>query len=250
MIGYNSVAVSTTFDGPGLQFVGLGPVTGQPYSADRIMGHTQTLADGTHINQRREVAREYRDSEGRTRTERQPFAGSALPAPVKTKIPPSVHIYDPVAGYSYTLDAQKQIAHRVAVTVPNPAQALIRTNPPNAISDKKVFRHEIPGRNHKQEALGTQMVEGIEAVGTRMTMTTAAGVEGNDRPLKRVCEHWRSEEMKITILSKCSDPRMGETVTGVANLERSEPDPKLFQVPPDYTIVDEHGPFTVGFKAP
>lgn len=248
MISPNSVAVSTTFDGPGLQLVV--SVTGQPYSADRIMEHNQTLSDGTHIKQKREVAREYRDSQGRTRTERQPFAESVLSAGLKGKIPLSVHIYDPVAGYSYTLDTQKHVAYRIAVTVRNPEHASIRTNPYAVPTGKNVLVHPIPGRDHKRESLGTETILGMEAVGTRVTMITKAGVEGNDRPLKRVCEHWQSEEMKITLLSKCSDPRMGESVTGVANLERSEPDPGLFQVPPDYTIVDEHAPFTVGFKVP
>lgn len=94
------------------------------------------------------------------------------------------------------------------------------------------------------------MIDGIQVEGERMTVTTPAGAEGNDRPLTRVCEHWRSEELKITILSKCSDPRYGSSITRLENLDRSEPDPALFQVPPDYEIVEETGPFAVGFGQP
>ena len=32
------------------------------------------------------------------------------------------------------------------------------------------------------------------------------------------------------------------------NLDRSEPDPSLFQVPPDYTIVDDWDPFLTNFN--
>ena len=49
------------------------------------------------------------------------------------------------------------------------------------------------------------------------------------------------------MLSKCTDPRSGSSTLRIQNLERSEPDPALFQVPADYTIVEETGRFTVDF---
>ena len=58
---------------PGL--MGMPSIKGQPYSAEQESEHFQTLTDGTRIHQKRMVARTYRDSEGRTRTERMPFAG-------------------------------------------------------------------------------------------------------------------------------------------------------------------------------
>jgi hypothetical protein len=42
----------------------------------------------------------------------------------------------------------------------------------------------------------------------------------------------------MTILSKRSDPRFGESTYQVTNIVRSEPDAALFQIPPDYTIID------------
>jgi hypothetical protein len=75
------------------------------------MEHSQKLTDGTHIVQKRETSRLYRDSQGRTRTER------ALENPANTHPEGArlIHIYDPVAGYSYTLDAHSHIAHRFAL---------------------------------------------------------------------------------------------------------------------------------------
>jgi hypothetical protein len=244
----DSIAISMTFDGEGLQRVIA--VTGQSYSGERVLEHAQTPMNGTHINQKREMSHEYRDAEGRTRTERQLFSSSVLPAAMKTGIPQSVHIYDPVAGYSYTFDLQNHVAHRVAVATPRTEDMPARTKGVTSLGDAKPFRKLLLGRTMKEEPLGTEMIDGVEAVGTRMTVTTAAGVEGNDRALKRVCEHWRSKEMKFTILSKCSDPRTGETITRLEKLDRSEPDPALFQVPADCTVVDEPGPFAVGFRAP
>jgi hypothetical protein len=102
----------------------------------------------------------------------------------------------------------------------------------------------------KEETLGTEMMDGVLAQGTRITVTTPTGAEGNDRPLVRTCEHWRSEEMDLTLLSKCTDPRTGKTTMRLDNFDRIEPDPVLFQVPPEYTVVDDHGSFAVGFKTP
>jgi hypothetical protein len=91
------------------------------------------------------------------------------------------------------------------------------------------------------------VIDGIQVEGTRTSVTAPTGVEGNDRPLTRVCEVWHAEELKITMLSKCTDPRSGNLTLRIQNLELSEPDAELFQVPADYTIVEETGSFTVGF---
>jgi len=106
----------------------------------------------------------------------------------------------------------------------------------------------LPQRQIKRETLGTEMIDGIQAEGTRVTMTTPAGVEGNDRPLTRVCEHWQSVELKIVMLSKCSDPRTGNTTLRVQSLDRTEPDPALFQIPADYTMVEETGRLRYGLR--
>jgi hypothetical protein len=45
--------------------------------------------------------------------------------------------------------------------------------------------------------------------------------------------------MGVTLLEKRSDPRAGDRETRLTNLERSEPDATLFQVPAEYTIKDQ-----------
>ena len=54
-------------------------------------------------------------------------------------------------------------------------------------------------------------------------------------------EIWRSPELKVTVLSKNSDPRSGESTTRLTNISRAEPDAASFQVPPDYEIIDAQG---------
>ncbi|MGH9836976.1 MAG: hypothetical protein ACREBD_00710 [Blastocatellia bacterium] len=87
-----------------------------------------------------------------------------------------------------------------------------------------------------RESLGAQTVEGVQAEGTRITFTIPAGKIGNERPIVTVNERWYSPELQAVVMSKNSDPRSGETTYRLTNINRSEPDPSLFQVPADYTI--------------
>jgi hypothetical protein len=92
------------------------------------------------------------------------------------------------------------------------------------------------------ETLGKQTIDGVQAEGTRSTITIPAGEIGNEREIKIVNERWYSPELQTVILSKHSDPRMGETVYRLTNINRSDPHPSLFQVPSDYTLDNSEGP--------
>jgi len=90
----------------------------------------------------------------------------------------------------------------------------------------------------KTEELGKQMVEGVECEGTRVVTTLPAGAIGNERPIETVKETWYSPELQLMILSKRSDPRFGESTYRVTNIARYEPDAEHFQIPSDYTVID------------
>lgn len=92
------------------------------------------------------------------------------------------------------------------------------------------------GHEVKKESLGAQMIEGVMAEGTRVTITVAAGKIGNERAIVTVNERWYSPELQTVVLSKNSDPRMGETTYRLTNIVRGEPDPSLFDIPADYTV--------------
>jgi hypothetical protein len=87
-----------------------------------------------------------------------------------------------------------------------------------------------------RESLGTQMIEGVNAEGTRYTITLPAGAVGNEQPIQIVDEHWYSSDLHVLVMSKHSDPRFGETTYRLTNINRSEPAHNLFEVPADYTI--------------
>ena len=80
------------------------------------------------------------------------------------------------------------------------------------------------------------MIEGVEAEGTRVTITIPAGEIGNTLPIEVIDETWHSSELQLVVMSKHRDPRSGETTYRLTNLSRSEPDRSLFEVPADYTV--------------
>ncbi|MGH9838827.1 MAG: hypothetical protein ACREEM_08595 [Blastocatellia bacterium] len=88
----------------------------------------------------------------------------------------------------------------------------------------------------KTDSLGTQTIEGVSAEGTRSTITIPAGEIGNTLPLEIVDETWYSPELQINVMTRHRDPRSGETTYRLTNLNRSEPDRSLFEVPADYTV--------------
>jgi hypothetical protein len=79
----------------------------------------------------------------------------------------------------------------------------------------------------------------VEASGTRVTVNYNADVFGNDRPMTIEREFWYSPKLGFNLLSKRSDPRIGTQTFTVTNLILSDPDPKLFELPEGFTVVDD-----------
>lgn len=210
-------------------------VKGAPYSATAVTENTQTLKDGTSIA-RKDTASVYRDSDGRTRIEQTiskigPFEASGQARQVTS-------IQDPVAGVHYVLDAQSKTAQKMK------AQGGPRPRPQN---------HQLSSSPAKTESLGTQVIEGLQTEGTRTTFTIPAGQIGNDRPIDIVDERWYSPDLQVVVLSKHTDPRMGEHVYRLTNISRSEPARALFDVPSDYTVTERsfnRGPAPRGTRPP
>ena len=227
-------------------------VKGAPYSAQAVTEFTQTLADGNRIN-RTTTSSVARDSEGRTRRENS--LGAIGPFAPSGEAPKIIAIHDPVSGKNYTLDANTKTAHVLPELPqhlpPDAAGGAVReihaagiqtsgeivTGHAEAIG---AIRIAVAGKdeetNAKSESLGTQMIAGVNAAGTRTTRTIPAGQVGNDRPIEITRETWYSPELQVTVMSKTSDPRTGESLYKLTNIDCSEPSPALFAVPSDYTI--------------
>ena len=237
----------------GAQSRSANPVTGAPYSGEIVTETVQTLADGTHITHTMTPTKVYRDSFGRTREERSPFQGPADQPPNATERPILIEITDPVGQVKYTLDVRGKVAHRQMLLAPVAVQGTTGGGRAQAfVSQPKQAELATPATEPKapqtvHEKLENQIIEGVLAEGTRTTTTWPEGSMGNDRPIVVVRENWRSPELKVPLLNKSMDPRSGERTEKLTNISRSEPDQSLFQPPPDYTIVDEKGSFTIKF---
>ncbi len=95
--------------------------------------------------------------------------------------------------------------------------------------------------NANKESLGTQTIEGVQAEGTRVTFTIPAGEIGNEQPINIVSERWYSPELQVVVMTRRSDPRSGETIYRLTNINRSEPARSLFEIPSDYTLREGPG---------
>jgi len=263
-----SFTSSMVFGGP---LVGLSPVPGAPYSAEEHSEITQTLADGTHINRTMPMMKIYRDSMGRTRIERYAFQG-VLAADAETSAGPTIiEIADPVAHVRYIFNSDEKVAHRQKLpsgkapvpmgtrTADEPittgeliplGRDVASANPVRVLAGAGVRRTQ-PGSSDRSrlqtttEKLGTQTIEGVVAEGMRTTITWPAGSQGNDRPITSTREEWFSPELKVSILHRMDDPRIGERIRKLTNISRSEPNPSLFEPPPGYPVENEKRAFAI-----
>lgn len=236
-------------------------VKNQPYQAQAVTEIKQTLADGTHITQTT-TATVARDSDGRTvRIQKLSTIGPWQSASDSTQTggPTLTTIFDPVAKTHTDFMSDRKIAHVLALPpsppgvgerasggfavtagVPMPITAGADMGPVTiAVQGHAESPQAANGPNHpdfKTESLGTKTIEGITATGTKTTSTIPSGTIGNDKDLVIARETWYSPDLRLVIQSTQTDPRFGTTTYTLINIQRSEPDPTLFQVPAGYKV--------------
>jgi hypothetical protein len=202
--------------------IGISHRTGQPFTATEVTTITQTLADGTKITRTAEdhIAR---DSGGRFYKEQHfPWTHDSR-NPVYY-----VYIYDPSVKERIHLDPQKHLAMQ------GPAEPMYtRDYKPN---EDLAIRATRKGETVKTEKLDNQDISGLHCWGRRTTRLVPRGAFGNDQPIEIVDEFWYSDELGLDIVRRHSDPRSGEQVSELHDLQRSEPAPEIFKVPQGFTI--------------
>jgi len=204
-----------------------GPVTGTPFSGTEVRHTVQALADGSRVDQS-ETGSFARDEYGRMRT------GNAK----------TVVIFDPVAGYTYTLDVPSKTYYKTPLFGHEATYSIAVTG--NRVSTSSVSGNAVssvsaaPPGAQVEEELPAHFTNGILAKGSRVTVTIPAGTFGNNRDLKVVNERWYSDDMHILLKSSNSDPRFGTTTYELTDLVQAPPDPSLFQVPGDYRLRTAH----------
>lgn len=188
-------------------------VEGIPYRAEAVVEFASS--DG-NLTARRTTVVVARDSAGRTRRE-------DVVGPEEARV---VAIDDPVANKRYVRFPDREDGRRFTKRVPGPAGERFHRRP---------GADGTPAVN--TESLGTQLIAGVEADGTRDTITVPAGVHGNDAPDEIVNERWYSAELKTVVRRRHLDPR-GERTWTLTDITRGEPDPSLFEVP-DGAAIEE-----------
>ncbi len=193
------------------------PVPGAPYSATETVTRQQTLGNGNQIvhTQSAVVAR---DSQGRISTSETitPSAASGKPAyTIQT-------IFDPVAGYRYELNSSTMTAVQMPLPRPRTGTPPERTRPANP--------------QETTNNLGISSVNGVAATGTQITETIPAGAIGNTQPIQVTRLTWVSNDLKVPVQIKSSDPRFGSSELELTNIVTTDPNPALFTVPSSYTI--------------
>jgi len=213
-------------------------VTGAPFSAVAISETSRTLADGNHIS-RKTQTNLFRDSQGRFRKE------VTLPAigPLATSGKPKsfVMINDPVAQQNFILHPDEKTAEKMGKPFGRMKGAMRGEKMGALKGNAGAWEAKAAASgNFKKEDLGTQTIAGVSAQGTRYTRIIPAGQIGNEKPITIVSEHWYSNDLQMTVMSKRSDPQFGETSYTLTNIQRGEPAASLFAVPSDYTVQEGH----------
>ena len=243
-------------------------VKNEPYEAQAVTEMKQTLADGSHIVQTT-TATVARDSEGRTvRVQKLGPMGPWKSAESSSGNSQTLTtIFDPVAKEHIDYTSDSKIAHvfpmpalptstrpvavagadsglnvsaagasvenGLTVAGPGPVGAMVQGF---TVQARALSPQASKGMESKTESLGTKIIEGVQASGTRSTRVIPAGTIGNDKDLNITRETWYSAELQLVIQSTQSDPRFGQTTYTLKNIQQGSPDVTLFQVPANYAI--------------
>jgi hypothetical protein len=216
---------------------------GAPFSAEVVSETVHWLRDGSQLIQRRAPTHVYRDSDGRVRSDGPEILDLAAFSVVHT----DVYIFDPVARLAYVLDANKKVAY-VRKLMPMELGPSFRSTayypyPPQLPPDMHNLPDSMASPDGKrlplqpelrQTPLGMMDLEGLALEGLRNIDTAPAGWHGFRQSFDMILDSWVSKELDCLVFWKMSDPRTGEATWKLEHIDRSVPDPNLFQVPSDY----------------
>jgi TonB family protein len=211
------------------------------------------LEDGTRITENWPVRRLYRDAQGRTRIDR-----ALLTSPDAPESPRIVELDDPAAGLQFILEPAHKVAHRFRLSPTPPSPGAAVDPAPTVVAAPSIAFPAPAGSKTEVEDLGAWVIQGLRAEGVRRTIRMPVGKlpagaiavgEDGERSLVVIEETWTVPDLQIVVREKVYDPRWGESTTELLKVHAEEPAASLFQVPPEYRVVDETGDFAIPFAA-
>jgi hypothetical protein len=215
-----------------LESIYIPAITGAPFTAVVHTEWVRYLADGdtfTLVNQR-PIAR---DSEGRIYQERWTLVPkNGKIASEKTTIQigdPNAHTLYNCFVFNKPRNCTLERYNETTTAIYKPAMEKSGPLPHN----EGYIAHE---------DLGKDDIEGIEVTGLRDTITYNEGAIGNDRPASLKREFWYAPSLGINLRSEVADPGFGKQIFTITDVSLSEPDPKLYDPPEGFVVVDRRKP--------
>jgi hypothetical protein len=220
-------------------FSNAGIVTDNPFHAELVVTRTTNDEPATPTSSHAPelIAR---DSQGRVRTERatgQFLHENGADAGAKTE-QHIIMICDPVTQTLTQIDTLSASAKIIRARPSAPNSPRPQGLPPRTFCSSRLFL------NHRNqgEDLGVQTIEGVEAHGVRITMPPHEAPAADGEPVVNssggnVREIWCSDQLSAVVLTVMPNLRTGaKSIIAMQNIERTEPDASLFQIPRDYSI--------------
>lgn len=190
-------------------------VAGAPISAQQVDERTRTAPDGTSTTHTL-VSRIYRDHAGRMRVEyrQETQNGESMGFAA---------VFDPDDRSMFVL----LVDHKIAAYLQKPDPS----SPPAAMAFA-TLGEPLPPRKWERttQALGTDVMQGIEVEGMRFVQTS-----DEQPPITAVTDTWANRKLGLILVEEASGPGWKGTAR-LENIDRREPDPALFAIPPDYTV--------------
>jgi hypothetical protein len=228
-------------------FGNVGIVAGNPFHAEVVFTRSGRLPEQSSIFAQHGPELVARDSQGRVRIDRTSGEfkhdnGSEEGTEAEQHL---IMICDPVAKTLTqidTLNATAKILHaRPSASSFQPPGLPTEFHPSWPIRTFCSSRMPVPHDGRiRVEDLGYRNIEGVEAHGERIFMPTFVGpASGGSVQGENSTDRWCSDDLAAVVLTVSGNSKRGvQTSTAMQKIERSEPDPSLFQIPPGYAITE------------
>ena len=207
-------------------------IVAAPFSAVGVTQTTRRSADGNRFS-RTSTVRFYRDSQGRTRIERQ-VSLPRLNANGEQNVLSFIEIRDPVSNALIMLNPRVKTAMTdtaVHFHTSEPASTM-----PRVFAQFAGIRIGPHDRGWSAPlSLGEKSLDGLGAIGTRQVYTIAAGSKfGNEKAVTLTVEQWYSPTLGMILSRTGTASSGGQTSYHLEQVVQAEPDASLFTIPADY----------------
>jgi len=214
----------------------------KPYSMTQSITTTRAYANGmTSMETIQHLSA--RDSELRMRDEREVAAAPQVKLLLDSGVSRAtasghdgyaiIFVFDPVEHTSLNWSTDPRMAK----------EARLIHSTQRAVAPRAVQTEAKQGdgliAEERMEKLGTRNIQGVIADGTRWTTRYPAGSFGLSQEFMVVREEWFSQQYAISVESTTDDPRTGKVVTTLVSFSDAEPDPALFKLPAEYTLIGD-----------